>query len=220
MKKKMKSAGRLFILVFGLVFLAACVNVEEKIFLNLDGSGRMEVRYLLKREFYQLVPQTQGSMFPLTESDVYKKFENTKGIRVEGVKLEGDEKNVSLRYILNFDDLTAFNNPSYNFSYKADGNDKIFHVWIKGGGAQQNLSNTELREKVMNEALSQAMSMYNLVITVNFPAPITKSNAREVQGRTATWVVPIWELQKKDAFDLEARIKVRKGLWERIKDVF
>jgi len=55
---------------------------------------------------------------------------------------------------------------------------------------------------------------------VVFPAPIIKSNAHEIQERTATWVIPIWELQKANAFDLDARIKVGKGLWERIKDIF
>ena len=214
------SISRLFFLIGVLVCLSACVNVEEKIFLNLDGSGRMEVRYILKREFYQLVPQGPGTMFPTSEAEVYKKFENVKGVKVEGAKLEMDEKSVSLKYVLSFDDISAFNNNSYTFTFLKDGNDKNFHVWIKGGGSQQNLPNNEIREKVMSEALNQAMATYNLKITVVFPAPIIKSNAQEVQERMATWVVPIWELQKRNAFDLDARIKFKKGIWDRIKDIF
>jgi len=214
------NAGRIFFLIVVLVFLSACVNVEEKIFLNLDGSGRMDVRYVLKREFFQLIPQGPGTMFPVSEAEVYKKFENVKGVKVEGAKLEMNEQTVSLQYVLTFKDISAFNNDSYRFTFQKDGNDQNFHVWIKGGGAQQNLKNEALKGKVMGEALSQAMAMYNLKITVVFPAPIVKSNAQEVQERTATWVVPIWELQKKPAFDLDARIKVRKGLWDKIKDIF
>ncbi|MDD5225017.1 MAG: hypothetical protein PHE84_13620 [bacterium] len=220
MRKKYLRAGRLFCLIGVLVFLSACVNVEEKIFLNLDGSGRMDVRYVLKREFFQLVPKGPGTMFPVSEADVYKMFENTKGVKVEGAKLVMDDKNVSLQYVLKFDDISTFNNDSYRFTLEKDGNNRDFHVWIKGGGAQQNLKNDELKGKIMTEAINQAMAMYNIKITVVLPAPIVKSNAQEVQDRTATWVVPIWELQKKPAFDLDAQIKVRKGLWDRIKDIF
>ena len=220
MTRKYFSTGRIFLLIAGLALLSACVNVEEKIFLNLDGSGKMEVSYILKREFYQLIPQGPGTTFPTGEAEVYKKFENMKGVKVEGAKLEMDENNVSMKYILNFSEISAFNPDSYRFTFVNDGNEKNFHVWIKGGGTQKNLPKGMLREKVMSEALNQAMSMYNIKITVVFPAPIIKSNAQETQDRTATWVVPIWELQKSSGFDLDARIKVRKGLWERIKDIF
>ena len=147
-------------------------------------------------------------------------FENVKGVKVEGANFEMDENQVSLRYVLRFEDLSAFNTESYQFSFVEAGNEKNFHVFIKGGGTQKNMAQGPLREKVLSEAVNQAMSIYKIKITVVFPAPIVKSNAQEVQGRTATWIIPVWDLQKSNGFDLDAKIKIRRGIWERIKDIF
>ena len=115
----------LFYLILVFLLLPACVNVEEQIFLKPNGSGRMEVRYFLKRDFYQLLPGGPGSPFISTEKGVHRQFGQLEGVTVEGVDIGLDENMVNMKYILSFQDLSVFNNDNYEFSFTEDGSEKV-----------------------------------------------------------------------------------------------
>lgn len=210
------------ILVAWLLALPACINVEEEIYLNADGSGRIQVSYVAKKEFFQVLPRNENVAFPTSEQDVYRKFDKMEGVKVEGADFTYDEKEelYHMNYLLSFEDISVFNNSNFRFTLPEKGRTRDFSLWIKGGGSDRQLNDENVRRKIFNQALEQSMSPYTLRMTIHFPYPVTESNAQEVSNKTATWEVPIWEIQKADSYLMEATLKAKDSWWEKIRAFF
>ena len=208
------------ILISCLLALSSCINIEEEVFLNPDGSGRIQIYYIAKEELFRMIPGGDSNLFPTSKEDVYRKFQGVEGVTVEGVDIQKKEQQVHMKYLLSFEDITAFNNPNNRFALADKGNTQLFHFWIRGGGSNKQFSSENLRRKIFGQALEQSMAGYAFRMIIHFAYPVAASNAQVVEGNTATWEIPIWDLQKEDSFTMEATLKVKESWWEKIRAIF
>ena len=120
--------------------------------------------------------------------------------------------------------LSKFGHRSFDFlkgfTLTDKGNTQLFHFWIRGGGSSKQFSSENLRRKIFGQALEQSMAGYAFRMIIHFAYPVSNSNAQVVEGSTATWEIPIWDLQQEDSFTMEATLKVKESWWEKIRAIF
>jgi hypothetical protein len=185
-------------LFFLLVVFGGCLNYEQTVTLDADGSGSMEIHYWLSESTVKWF--SSGSTLGVNKEDVNKQYEG-EGITVKEVKIENRVED-STRHVwvkLKFNNLTSLSKVHGLKDYK--------YEWRRNGDTALFVQKTDQTESTDMMGLDK----YTVTYTYKFPGNILTSNATSVSGSTATWKYKLSESGKRT---LTAKILVQEtGFW-------
>lgn len=193
------------------LFLAGCINYEQDVTLNANGSGKMLIHYSLAQQLVGMMAmggqdsgeqkQDQEMPFKVTEADIRKDF-SMKGVKVEKFeqKTEGDQAHfyitVSFENIKDLNQSETFKNMP--FDWVKSGNVTTFTQTLKGNKEKKE----ESADDQMGKQMAQAMfgnSAFKFKVTLPakaLPSPDTNGTIAE-DGKTVSWNVPLVDAMDK-----------------------
>jgi|GEM_PF-608887 len=172
----------LFLLVQG------CLESENTLSLKKDGSGQLEVMYILSEDWSQELGQAQkleGNVIakPLpdglvaTEEDLREQFQG-EGVKIEKAVFEKKEERLHVFYTVTFDTLQNLLNT------------KAFR---KGGVSFYRDKNSNLGFQMETESIRKDCEQkkmqrpFSLAFTLILPGKILESNADRIEENTLSW---------------------------------
>jgi hypothetical protein len=179
----MKTAYRvLFVQMFAVLFLAGCINYEQKTTLKGDGSGEMEIHYWTKESN---ITWLSDSTLVFKEEDVKQQYSG-EGVKIVSNTVSTDNKD-STRHVkltIKFDDINKLNATKgfkgSTFSFKKDGKNCVFKHDLK---AKSNAGGFGMEE-------------YSVTYTYTVSGDVVSSNATQVNGKELVWKYKLNELSK------------------------
>ena len=199
----MKDYAMRILLITGLLslsFLTGCIQVEETITLNADGSGTMELAYSVAEEQAAMMESAvsgeealeAGEDFSFSADAIRKQFQE---MEFEGVELlradssvQNGRRNISMA--VKFKSLAALSETPLlserSVALKKTGEGLFTFSQKASAPAVSAESGAEMA------AFMQSMLQgLKVEIRVKAPGPITESNATETNGNEARWVFDI-----------------------------
>jgi len=185
-------AGLLF-----LSFLAGCIQVEETITLNADGSGTMELAYSVAEEQAVMMESAvredeelgAGENFSFSADAIRKQFEEMEFEGVELIKadssVQNGRRNVSMA--VKFASLSALSDTPLLAERR---------VTLQKAGAGQFTFTQKANAPAISPESGAEMAAFvqgmlqglKVQICVKTPGPITGSNATKTEGNEARWI--------------------------------
>jgi hypothetical protein len=194
MKLFFKVVPFLLVFAFGL-YLAGCVNLDQKTTLNSDGSGSMKIKYWTKSSN---VSGDELAGFGFTDAKVKSNYTSS-STEPSNIKIEKNTTTDSLITVnleLKFKDLNKLSD--------AKAFSKIKSSWVKGKDGMD-FKYTLLQDT--SNAKQMGMSDYKLVYEFEFPGEVTATNGKK-DGQKVTWNKTVADL--KEDVDLTATVKAGK----------
>jgi hypothetical protein len=196
-----------------LLLTAGCINYDQQMELNSNGSGKMVMHYSMAQQLVSMMQMGEGASggaekenempFKLKEDEV-KKDLTAPGVKVEKfeTKTEGDQQHFYVH--LSFDNVTNLNQTKtfkeMQVSWKEEGGVTTFSQTLKAkkkeGGATQG-------DDAMGKQMAQAMFgnaafKYSVKFpTKVLPAPDTNGTISE-DGKSVSWSFPLVEMESGD----------------------
>ena len=172
----------LFLLVQG------CIESENGLTLKKDGSGQLEVMYILGKDLSQELGQARKSEENIiakpipdglvaTEEDLKEQFQG-EGIKIEKAIFEKKEENLHVFYTVTFDTLQhllntkAFQKGDASF-YRDKNNNLGFYM------------ETESIRKGFEQ--KKVQEPFSVEFTLSLPGKILESNADQIEDNTLSW---------------------------------
>lgn len=212
------------VLFLSTLFVAGCINYDQEVQLNANGSGKMLIHYSLAQQLVGMMAmggQEQGEKkpdmpFKVTEADIRKDL-TVKGVRIDKFeqKTEGDQANFYIT--VSFDNIKDLNQSEMfkkmQFDWIKNGNVTTFTQTLKG--------NTEKKEEAggndqMGKQMAQAMFgnaafKFKVVLPAKaMPSPDTNGTIAE-DGKTVSWTIPLVDAMDKKT-DTVMTAKFKAGL--------
>jgi hypothetical protein len=230
--KKLISKFPLLILAISLISLSSCIDIDRKIKINADGSGSETQTFNIDRTFYDLIFSMVNGMDSTKskglKDSLYNHEDMLKQIRNNFSKQEGAEL-IDLTGVTNEDSSTTYKF-TYTFTkvdklgfatnispkelsgeekstsevlWKDNGNTVYFSLLYKPKDEGENSNESN------NQAFAFMFEKKNIKFEIEFPYDIEKSNGKNFNGRTGSWIFPLEEIMKgKDnKLFLEATLK-------------
>lgn len=190
-----------------LLALAACVQVEQTLSLNPDGSGTIDITYGMPEEGAAQMASFLGSglssgedgldgaavasPFDFNDEDVRKDFREYEadGVVLESVKTETREGWRYRRMVIRFRDLAGLARTGFlsehNVSLTRDAAGRYVFVQSAGSnGAAEDLPRAD-------PALNAWLKGFRAVLRLRTPSRILETNAPEHNDRQATWTFDV-----------------------------
>jgi len=170
----------------GLIVVAGCINYDQDLTLNPDGSGSVMIRYdsaAQKPGGEKADMAADVPMLAFTEEAITAEYEGA-GVTVRDVAigiLEGSEETPEATYYLDFGDVTDLNGYGV-FAIEGDKLKQTFSLEADGG----NMVFKELVQFKMEVEDPSQLSSYEFNYTLNCPGEIVETNGT-VAGNTITW---------------------------------
>jgi hypothetical protein len=202
---------------FGLVILVVCllggcINYEETIELNSDGSGTMLMHYSMAQQLTAMMAMGgQGQTgsdkppdFPFKiKEDEVKADLTAKGVKVQSfeTKTENDQQHFYVK--VSFDKITDLNQTKtfkeMPFEWTKDGNNVVFKQTLKGKKEAKTANPGDEMGKQMAQAmLGNATFKFEVKLPSKvLPKPDTNGNIAE-DGRTVKWQFPLLEVSENE----------------------
>jgi len=191
MKLLFKLVPFLLVFAFGL-YLAGCVNLEQKTTLNNDGSGSMKIKYWTKSSN---VSGDELAGFGFTDEKVKSNYTSssteTSNIKIE--KNTTDDSLITVTLDVKFKDLNKLSD--------AKAFSKIKASWAKGKDGMD-FKYTLLQDT--SNAKQMGMSDYKLTYEFDFAGEVLSTNGKK-DGQKVNWNKTVADL--KEDVDLTATIK-------------
>jgi hypothetical protein len=184
-------------LAVGLIVVAGCINYDQELTLNPDGSGSVTVRYdsaAQKPGGEKADMAADVPMLAFTEEAITAEYDGS-GATVRDIVvgvLEGSEETPEATYSLDFGSVTDLNGYGIfaiegdklkqTFSLEADGENRIFK---------------EVVQFKMEVEDPEQLSSYEFNYTLNCPGEIVETNGT-VEGNTITWKYTLDKLINND----------------------
>jgi hypothetical protein len=200
---------RLFysVLIVALPFLSTCLTVEEEIELNMDGSGKGKIVYIMPTGFYK--GQVGAGQLNITEDSVRKDISGREGIDLEYVKTEMDEDNVKIVAAFSFENITLLSQRNIKYALDDMGDMIEFRVWIRPHGGKA------------KEIVKQFFESYVSKLKVDFPSKVLETNGKTEGRQKVRWEVPLSKLIGiREDIVLWARFSKKKSLIDRILNLW
>lgn len=183
----------MFALVFCFaLYLAGCVNVDQKTKLNSDGSGTIKLEYWAKMN--NLKSSTDLGTFSFKEDKAKQNYTSSNS-EVKSIKIE-DKLDDSTKHVYMDIEFKDFNKLT-----SAKGFEKTKASW-KDGKDGKDFSFT------LNQDTSNAKTMgsddYKLTYSFEFPSEVLSTNGRK-DGKTVIWEKTLADL--KTDVDMTASVK-------------
>ncbi|MFH1422494.1 MAG: hypothetical protein ABIH42_07270 [Planctomycetota bacterium] len=192
-----------------------CIEMEEELSLNKDGSGTVKFHMACSEEMAQMMQAAQGpeadisSQLPKSKEELAKGWGNKEGIEITEFTNETKEGKIHLNYSVKFKDINVlreidqFNSIEFSRgvckSCEDEGGEHGGNViYERDSGAssflppEQDTSGMTAEEKAMAEQMQQQMMQMcrglKLKYTVTFPNHLEDSTgADKVDGNTVMW---------------------------------
>ena len=180
-----KIAG-LAALAVALVVITGCINYDQELTLNPDGSGFIMVRYDsaaqkpggTKADMAADVP-----MLAFTEEAIKEEYKGSKAV-VRDITisvLESAEETPQAKYFLDFDDVTELN----GYGVFAIEGDKLKQTFSLDADGENRIFKQLVQFKMEVDDPSQ-LSSYTFTYTLNAPGEIVETNGKAT-GNTVKW---------------------------------
>ena len=195
MKSFFKFSPLFLIVTFFGLYLAGCVNLDQKTVLKDDGSGTMKIKYWTKSSN---VTGDELAGFGFTE-DKTKANYSSSGTEASDIKIEKNattDSMITVSLSLKFKDLNKLTD--------AKAFSKIKASWTKGKDGMD--FKYTLLEDTAN-AKTFGMSDYKLTYEFEFPGEVIATNGKQ-DGKKVTWNKTVADL--KDDVDFTATVKAGK----------
>jgi uncharacterized lipoprotein YehR (DUF1307 family) len=162
--------------------LYGCINYEQEVTLNLDGSGTMKIHYWAKENN---VMWLSSNKLAFDEAKIREQYKSD-NITVSAVKVESDTKDSTkhVRVELAFKNIAKLT--------EVPGFKDMTISWTDKGETQV-LSHVL---KADSSAGGFGMSDYSVTYTYHMPAEVMASNATKTDGKALTWKYSLSDLGK------------------------
>jgi hypothetical protein len=194
-----------------LLLAAGCINYDQQMELNSNGSGKMVMHYSMASQLVSMMEMGGSSggegenemPFKLKEEEV-KKDLTAPGVKVEKfeTKTEGDQQHFYVH--LTFDKVTSLNNTKtfkdMQITWKEDGGVTTFSQVLKGKkkteGATQ--GDDQMGKQMAQAMFGNAAFKYNVKFPAKvLPPPDTNGTISE-DGQSVSWSFPLVEMESGD----------------------
>lgn len=183
MKRKLIFATSLAAVI---VLAAGCINYDQKMTLNDDGSGTVIVRYASDD------PEGTGGapVLPFTEGEIVAGYKGSNLVVRDVVPdAEGDEYQAGVTYQIDFDDVADLNN--YGAFAFEDKLTQTFYLNDLG----DTLSFMQTTSLTMDVEDTSMLDSYKFTYKLVCPADVTETNGTlSGDGRTVAWLYTLPEL--------------------------
>jgi len=195
---------KLFIVLLSSLLIAGCINYEENVELNKDGSGKMIMHYSIAQQLFAMMSMGQNTgekkdemPFKFKESEIRADL-TAPGVTVDKVesKAEGDQQHFYVN--LSFKKLTDLNQTKsfqkMKFDWKEDGKNIIFQQTIEG--EKKTSESNPMGDQMASAMLGNAKFVFKIKLPAKaLPAPDTNGTIQE-DGKTVLWEYPLLEASK------------------------
>ncbi len=191
--------------MFATFFVAGCINYDQEVQLNANGSGKIMIHYSLAQQLVGMMAmgdqsggeQNQDMPFKVTEAEIRKDL-TVKGVRIDKFeqKTEGDQANFYIT--VSFDNIKDLNQSEMfkkmPFDWSKNGAVTTFTQTLKGNTEKKEESADDQTGKQMAQAMfGNAAFKFKVVLPAKaMPSPDTNGTIGE-DGKTVSWTVPLVE---------------------------
>lgn len=172
-----------FFLLLTILF-SGCLNYYQEVKFNIDGSGKMTVKYWMK------LPEDTTSFiqqYGIFNRDSIRKEYSSTFTKVENVKVYADTTDTTMHAVVEFsfksidslNQLKRFSQSAFSFADGAAGQ-KVFTQFVAP----------------MAMGFGADTSSLSLTYKYTFPGEIITHNAPKVEGKTLTWSYKQYEIGK------------------------
>jgi Tfp pilus assembly protein PilP len=188
-KKNLSLKLTLYCFAIPLFLLAqGCLESENKLTLKKDGSGQLEVMYILGEEYSQKPGQAQKSEentitkpipdgLVITEKDLREQFQG-EGIKIEKAIFEKKEDKLHVFYTVTFDTLQNLLNT------KAFQKGEVSFYQDKNNNLGFQMETASIRKDFEQK---KTQGPFSLKFTLILPGKILDSNADQIEENTLSW---------------------------------
>jgi len=198
------SKRKLFLVLVLSLLIAGCINYEENVELNKDGSGKMTMHYSIAQQLYSMMQMGQDSgekkdemPFKFKESEIRADLA-APGVTVDKIesKAEGDQQhffvNVSFKKITDLNQTKSFS--KMKFVWKEEDKKIVFQQILEG--EKKNAESNPMGDQMASAMLGNAKFVFKIQLPGKaLPAPDT-NGAIQPDGKTVVWEYPLLEASK------------------------
>jgi hypothetical protein len=183
-------------LAIGLIVVAGCINYDQELTLNPDGSGTMMVRY---DSAAQSGEETEGSIsmgaapkLSFTEDEIKAEYEGAPFTVRDIVIGKTDKDAPEATYYIDFDNISDLNGRGI-FALEGDKLKQTFSLDTSGDLAVFK----QLVQLKMDVEDPSSLSEYKFTYKLNAPGPIKETNGT-AEGNVVTWEYTLDKLINND----------------------
>jgi len=189
-------------LAVGLVVLAGCINYDQELTLNPDGSGFIMVHY---NSAAQSAPGTAGTAaagaeittgqapkLSFTEAEILKEYEGSP-VKVRDIKIETLENVPNATYFIDFKNVNDLNGKGV-FALEGDKLKQTFSIADAGA----NKAFKQLVQLKMDVQDPSTLSSYKFTYKLTCPGEVVETNGTKGDGNTVKWEYTLDKLINKD----------------------
>ena len=215
----MKTSNHLLVVSLFLISgLLGCIGYEEELWIEKDGTGKVEFRIVLAEMLTKMMDKNDET--PLNEEKLKEQFTNIDGVRVDEAKTYEKEGKKILSVKLSFDswksltDIDIDTDDKANFwgkiSLKEDEDGHVIFSRI----VQMNDNNTNENEEEENPfaagLMTKMLSGFSWKYIVHFPTTVVSANAADEdvdkEANTVIWETSLLSLSE-GPFTMTAKLE-------------
>lgn len=206
----MKSLKKL-VLVSLCLLIASCIEYEENIKLNADGSGTMSIAYSMDESLVNMMgaSDTSDNPFKFDKEEVKKELQSD-NVTVDSVTDFTKDGKKGIHVHLSFKDINKIPQQGMfkdrKFQLSEENGILVYHTTLVGKNGKDT---TASEENSSNDEMANAMfGNYKFKFSVEMPGDVKEvSKDGKIKGKIAKWEVPFTALNKKD---IEMYAKINK----------
>lgn len=196
------------------ILLAGCINYDQELTLNADGSGQMKIHYSNAGQQPPGKEKTgegeinlgQAPKLPFTEEEIKKGYEGAKGVTVKDIIVETKDNVPHATYTITFKDIHELNGKGI-FALEGDKLRQTFSLTDETGAK---LFKQLVQLKMAVEDPS-TLSAYKFTYKFTAPGEILETNGTKGEANTVTWEFPLDKLINKDT-EMTVKFKAKKAI--------
>ena len=193
----MKTSRKFYILYFFLIpvffiFFSGCVEYTAKFYINLDGSGVLDVVYIVNKSvFATVVKQRLGktNFLPLTKEGIEGYYKKKKGVKLIKVDFKDiGPQTLKIHTMVSFENIKYLDDQQFKYWWGIEGGRYTLKIKLKKVG------HLTKNNPVIEKAIKEAMSKYYITFEIHLPRKVIESNADEIDWNTATWKISLYNM--------------------------
>ena len=208
-------------IALALLSFASCINYDNEITLNNDGSGKIHIHYWMAESMYNMMkgqPPKEGEApkaDPFSEEEVAKSYQG-EGLKVSGFKTFKDEEkepnrhvelDVSFTNIANLSNCKEFEKWVFQFEAK----DTIVFSAVLPPEPKPDKEMTE-EEKKSAKSASDMLAGYSYTMTIKFPGKVLESSGTiDTEDPTKVKWTTTMSAKNDEGMNLTATVEKGKG---------
>ena len=206
----------LCLLLLSALCLSGCFDYQERIVLNKDASGTMEVDYW---KMNNVDIENKNYSFPAEADDIHReverKYTSAKVKLTEfNVTEEKDSQHahfkVAFDNILDLNDVEQFQKNKIRFTMSGDKISLERSIYLNNGNGGGNKESDDLFGKMVQGLVKQGLSNIRFRFEIDTPYTINESNADSRPGKNrAVWKFRLSDVMDKS--DVEMKLKTGDG---------